>query len=77
MDSDMQDYKTVETFLKQFELAVHHAQKSLKQMKEMADETGDGEKSYNVSLRVVDVEYYDEENKTGNPAIAYLDLTTD
>jgi hypothetical protein len=77
MDDDNQDYKTAEAFLKQLELAVHHAQKSLKQMREMEDENADGAKSYNVSLRVVDVEYYDEGNKIGNPAIAYIDLTTD
>lgn len=76
MDDDKQDYKTAESFLKQLELAVHHAQKSLKQMKEMEEENGD-EKNYNVSLRVVDVEYYDEGNRVGNPAMAYLDLTTD
>ena len=76
MDDDNQSYKTAEAFLKQFELAVHHAQKSLKQMKEMQDENDGGEKCYNVSLRVIDVEYYDEANKVGNPAIAYIDLDT-
>ena len=76
MDDDDQKYGTAEAFLKQFELAVHHAQKSIKQMREMEEENGDS-KSYNVSLRVVDVENYDDGNKLGNPASAYLDLTTD
>ncbi len=76
MNDDNQKYETADAFLKQFELAVHHAQKSLKQMREMEEENG-GTKNYNVSLRVVDVEYYDEENKIGNPATAFLDITTD
>ncbi len=75
MDEDAQDYKTAESFLRQLELSVHHAQKSLKQMKEMSDEVG--ETSYNISIRVQDVEYYDEENKIGNPVRAYIEIDSD
>lgn len=74
MDDDNLEYKTAEAFLKQLELAVHHAQKSLKQMKEMEEENGDGVDQYTVLLRVVDVEYYDEENKVGNPASVFIEL---
>jgi len=73
MEDDNQDYKTAESFLRQLELSVHHAQKSLKQMKEMGNENGSGN-LYNVSIRVQDVEYYDEENKVGNAARIYIDL---
>jgi len=75
MEGDAQDYKTAESFLRQLELSVHHAQKSLKQMKEMSDEVG--ETCYSVSVRVQDVEYYDEENRIGNAARAYVEINCD
>lgn len=76
IDDENQNYKTAEGFLKQLELSVHHAQKSLKQMKEMEDENGNDD-LYSISIRVENVEYYDEENKTGNPERAYIEINSD
>lgn len=75
-DDTEQGYKIAESFLKQLELSVHHAQKSLKQMKEMEEENGTDD-LYNVSIRVTDVEYFDDGEKIGNPARAYIEINSD
>jgi len=76
MDEDNQDYKTAEGFLKQIELSVHHAQKALKQMKEMEDENG-ADDLYSISIRVDDVEYYDDTTYGGTPSRAYIEISSD
>lgn len=47
--------KEVESFLKQLELSVHHAQKSLKELIEMEKEKGDQEPSFNCLYRIKQV----------------------
>lgn len=77
IDDENQNYKTAEGFLKQLELSVHHAQKSLKQMKEMEDENG-ADDLYSISIRVDDVEYFDgSTTQCGNPGRAYIEINSD
>ena len=70
-DDGITNYDSAKQFLKQFELSVHHAQKALQSMQEIE---GDITENIYVSLRVQDVDTYDEENKLSNPARAFIEI---
>ena len=68
-------YENAAHHLKQMELAVHHAQKSLEQMGKL--EGTNPEKPYSVNIRVRSVEIYNEELDEGNPERAFIEIESE
>lgn len=56
VDIENDSYEGVKSFLKQLELAVHHAQKSLQEMANMEKERGNSEPTFGVLYRPLNVE---------------------
>lgn len=49
-------YQSIKSFLKQMELSIHHAQKSLEEMLKMEKESGNESPSFNIVYRPLNIE---------------------